>query len=172
MAKLDLGKFYEEIDSWLDKSNNIDQFYNSEITPIFYKLKAPKLIIEKVVSTLGYNATKPDGNIISTNNVDVSFAEIDKLYLFHALNYYLNDDLEEPELTILNKSNFKSFFENVIENIAYCDGKLRVIFENDELSNSKPIIIKLEQISKSLLFDLSERSSWEDAFLYQNSYCL
>lgn len=162
--KLDLSRFYEEIYYWLDKSNDIDQFYNSEITPIFYKLKAPKLIIEKVVSIFGYIATKPDGNIINTNNVNVNFAELDKLYLFHALNYYINGSLEQPILSTIDKSNFINYFRNIVENIAYCDSKLRLQFEENSLSDSNLIIKKLEQISKSLLFNLSERASWEEAF--------
>lgn len=162
--KLDLSRFYEEIYYWLDKSNDIDQFYNSEIAPIFYKLKAPKLIIEKVVSIFGYIATKPDGNIINTNNVNVNFAELDKLYLFHALNYYINGSLEQPILSTVDKSNFINYFRNIVENIAYCDSKLRLQFEENSLSDSNLIIKKLEQISKSLLFNLSERASWEEAF--------
>ena len=57
-----------------------------------------------------------------------------------------------------------NYFRNIVENIAYCDSKLRLQFEENSLSDSNLIIKKLEQISKSLLFNLSERASWEEAF--------
>ena len=133
---LDLNNFYSDINRWLDKPNNIEQFYPTEIVFIFYRLKAPKLIIEKLISKFSYSAKTPNSKIIKTNNVDVDFHELDKLYLFHALNYYLDESLEEPILSTVDKSNFINYFESIVENITYCDGKLRSLFEENSLSKS------------------------------------
>lgn len=154
---------FKNISNLLTIKNSIKEHFNNYTLNIFYELNAPNDLINQLVVIYNYSDTHENIHLKLTldNNVDIDNENIHKYYITKSILYYIKASLDEPQIYHFKDSGYDAFFKSIIENLAYCNGRLK--FAKDELE-IQSIASSLSALVETLLFALEDRTDWDNSY--------
>lgn len=154
---------FKNISNLLTIKNSIKEHFNNYTLNIFYELNAPNDLINQLVVIYNYSDTHENIHLKLTldNNVDIDNENIHKYYITKSILYYIKASLDEPQIYHFKDSGYDAFFKSIIENLAYCNGRLK--FAKDELE-IQSIASSLSALVDTLLFALEDRTDWDNSY--------
>jgi len=161
-----LEGIFKNTSNLLTIENSIKEHFNKNTLNIFYELNAPNNLINQLITVYGYSDSNENIQLklLLDNNVDIDTENIHKYYITKSILYYINAQLEEPQIRHFNGNEYDDYFESVIEILAYHKGRLKFATEENDQIQIQSITSSLSTLVDTLLFTLEERTNWNNSY--------
>jgi len=166
LITVSLKEAFKNISNLLTIENSIEEHFNNYIVNVFYELNAPNDLINQLVVIYSYSDSNENIQLklLLDNNVDIDTENIHKYYITKSILYYINAQLEEPQIHHFNGNEYDDYFKSVIESLAYHNGRLKFAAEETDQIQIQSITSSLSTLVDDLLFTLEDRTGWNNSY--------